>query len=133
LVGRFLIRGASSRFHDRTSQREKKRGIEINLDKSRSGDDWAGRVLDIVKRVNSNTNNANVKIQTELESLQGQMTNIKEVNDRLSSQNERLGDQNEKVNDQNEELGEKLAAQSETLEELKTQSAAVLALLTDRE
>jgi len=51
--------------------------IKLDLDKSRSGDDWAGSVLDIVKRVNNNTNNVNSKMQSEIASLSDAMVELK--------------------------------------------------------
>ena len=43
-------------------------GIELNLDKSTSSDEWGGRVLDIVKRINTYTSIENVKIQENMSS-----------------------------------------------------------------
>ena len=77
-----------------------KSGIELNFDKSNSGDDWTGRVLDIMKRVNSNTNAMNAKASADMEDMERKFTlelkELKEQNAALLELLTRIGESNDK-------------------------------------
>ena len=88
-------------YEEAKKKAEKKKNIELSLGKKSKGDEWTGRVLDIVKRVNNNTNTVIVKMNDEIEAVKKQNTDLqkdldKKVED-LKTQIDTLKEQNSSI------------------------------------
>lgn len=113
----------------KTKREEEKRGIELNLGKKSKGDEWTGRVLDIVKRVNNNTNTVIVKMNEEIEAVKKQNDSLEKKVDHINQQNSNL---QKEIKDQNDNLNQQNTDLKNQIDHLKERNSAILSLLREK-
>ena len=99
------------------------------MGKKSKGDEWTGRVLDIVKRVNNNTNTVIVKMNEEIEAVKKQNDSLEKKVDHINQQNSNL---QKEIKDQNDNLNQQNTDLKNQIDHLKERNSAILSLLREK-